>query len=118
MSSDVLYSTVEFSQKNHGKRAADKTSAEKQDDVTYAAVKFGEAPSRQQQQAASSSTAVYNLQTKNLQLQSQCSELERNYTDISANSPQMALCVRGLRTSDGKQNHGEYQKSGKLIIGQ
>ncbi|RXN01743.1 Adenylyl cyclase-associated protein 2 [Acipenser ruthenus] len=25
----------------------------------------------------------------------------------------MALCVRGLLTNDGKQNHGEYQKSGK-----
>ncbi|KAK1134407.1 C-type lectin domain family 4 member E-like [Acipenser oxyrinchus oxyrinchus] len=57
MSGDVLYSTVDFSQKNQGKRAADKTSTGKEDDVTYAAVKFGEAPSRQQQQAASSSTA-------------------------------------------------------------
>ncbi|KAK6477357.1 C-type lectin domain family 4 member E-like [Huso huso] len=66
MSGDVSYSTVDFSQKNQGKRAADKTSIDfsllssqtgKEDDVTYAAVKFGDAPSRQQQQAASSSTA-------------------------------------------------------------
>ncbi|XP_058850044.1 asialoglycoprotein receptor 1-like isoform X6 [Acipenser ruthenus] len=115
MSSDVLYSTVDFSQKNQGKRAADKTSTGKEDDVTYAAVKFGDAPSRHQQQAASSSTAdptagkappyrwaalvlaglcavsvaaiiflsvyISNFQTKNLELQSQYSELERNYTD-------------------------------------
>ncbi|MGH0124037.1 UNVERIFIED_CONTAM: hypothetical protein FKN15_015726 [Acipenser sinensis] len=57
MSDDVSYSTVDFSQKNQGNRAADKTSTGKEDDVTYAAVKFGEAPSRQQQQAASSSIA-------------------------------------------------------------
>ncbi|MGH0185805.1 UNVERIFIED_CONTAM: hypothetical protein FKN15_019099 [Acipenser sinensis] len=30
-------------------------------------------------------------------------------------SPQMALCVRGLLASDGKQNHGEYQRSGKPL---
>ncbi|XP_058850010.1 C-type lectin domain family 4 member E-like isoform X2 [Acipenser ruthenus] len=57
MSGDVSYSTVDFSQKNQGKRAADKSSTGKEDDVTYATVKFGDAPSRQQQQAASSSTA-------------------------------------------------------------
>ncbi|XP_033897924.3 C-type lectin domain family 12 member B-like [Acipenser ruthenus] len=57
MSGDVLYSSVRFSQKKKGKRAADGTSTGKEDDVTYATVKFGEAQSRQQQQAASSSTA-------------------------------------------------------------
>ncbi|XP_041125157.1 C-type lectin domain family 10 member A-like isoform X2 [Polyodon spathula] len=149
MASDVLYSTVDFSQKNQGKRAANKTNAGKEDDVTYATVKFGEAPSRQKQQAASSSTAgkeddvtyatvkfgdaasrqqqqaassntadpiagktspyrwsalvlaglctlsvaaiiflsvyISNFQTKNLKLQSQYSELERNYTDTVTN---------------------------------
>ncbi|KAK6477355.1 CD209 antigen-like protein E [Huso huso] len=66
MSGDILYSSVRFSQKKKGKRAADGTSTGesglssqtgKEDDVTYATVKFGEAPSRQEQQAASSSTA-------------------------------------------------------------
>ncbi|XP_041123746.1 CD209 antigen-like protein C [Polyodon spathula] len=57
MSGDTLYSTVDFSQKNQGKRAAGKISTGKEDDVTYATVKFGEAQSRQQQQAASSCTA-------------------------------------------------------------
>ncbi|KAK1163332.1 CD209 antigen-like protein E isoform X1 [Acipenser oxyrinchus oxyrinchus] len=57
MSGDVLYSSVKFSQKKKGKRAGDGTSTGKEDDVTYTAVKFGEAPSRQQQQADSSSTA-------------------------------------------------------------
>ncbi|MGH0138150.1 UNVERIFIED_CONTAM: hypothetical protein FKN15_065195 [Acipenser sinensis] len=102
MSSDVLYSTVDFSQKNHGKRAADKTSAGKEDDVTYAAVKFGEAPSRQQQQAASSSTAVSNFQTKNLELQSQYSELERNYTNISATERVCKACPQNWELFNGK----------------
>ncbi|MGH0138151.1 UNVERIFIED_CONTAM: hypothetical protein FKN15_065196 [Acipenser sinensis] len=83
MSGDLFYSTVDFSQNNHGKRAADKTSTGKEDDVTYATVKFGEAPSRQQQQAASSSTAVSNLTVERKQIQYQHSELEKNYSNIS-----------------------------------
>ncbi|MGH0115075.1 UNVERIFIED_CONTAM: hypothetical protein FKN15_070595 [Acipenser sinensis] len=89
MSDDVSYSTVDFSQKNQGNRAADKTSTGKEDDVTYAAVKFGVAPSRQQQQAASSSTAevlsiaVSNLTMERKQIQYRHSELEKNYSNIS-----------------------------------
>ncbi|KAK1156694.1 C-type lectin domain family 4 member E-like isoform X2 [Acipenser oxyrinchus oxyrinchus] len=52
MSGEVLYSDVKFPQKNKGRKADDQTSTGKESDVTYAAVKFAEAPSDQQQETA------------------------------------------------------------------
>ncbi|MGH0138496.1 UNVERIFIED_CONTAM: hypothetical protein FKN15_076927 [Acipenser sinensis] len=49
MSGEVLYSDVKFPQKNKGRKAADQTSTGDGNDVTYADVKFTEAPSAQKQ---------------------------------------------------------------------
>ncbi|XP_058849970.1 CD209 antigen-like protein A [Acipenser ruthenus] len=49
MSGEVLYSSVKFTRKP-GDQAAAKLCAGREDDVTYATVKFAEAPSSQQQQ--------------------------------------------------------------------
>lgn len=49
MSGEVLYSDVKFPQKNKGRKAADQTSTGDGNDVTYADVKFAEAPSAQKQ---------------------------------------------------------------------
>ncbi|XP_041079666.1 C-type lectin domain family 4 member E-like isoform X2 [Polyodon spathula] len=46
MAGEVLYSSVKFPQENKGRKAADQTSIDG-NDVTYAAVKFEEAPSAQ-----------------------------------------------------------------------
>ncbi|XP_041079667.1 C-type lectin domain family 4 member E-like isoform X3 [Polyodon spathula] len=47
MAGEVLYSSVKFPQENKGRKAADQTSIGDGNDVTYAAVKFEEAPSAQ-----------------------------------------------------------------------
>ncbi|XP_041123754.1 C-type lectin domain family 4 member E-like [Polyodon spathula] len=129
MSADVVCSTVDFSQKNKGKQAADKTSKGKEDDVIYATVKFGDAPSLQQQQAASSNTAdptagkappyrlaalvlaglcslsvaaIIFLSVYILHIQMKYSELERNYTNISATERVCKSCPQNWELFNGK----------------